>query len=153
MTTKKARIVKASLGADGKLRPLTAADKLGRVLRGRADALKLDSAAAFVPDADTPLLTRRELRELRPVTVGEAPDVAAVRRRLRLSQDEFAKLFGIPQATLKDWEQNHRSPDAPAYLRVIVQDPKAVPRPRSRRMAKVPGSPPARSRLHPRHAG
>jgi DNA-binding transcriptional regulator YiaG len=130
MTTKKARIAKASLGADGKLRRLNAAGKPGRVLRGRTDAAKLNSAAAFAPDADTPILTRRELRELRPVTVGEAPDVASVRRRLRLSQGAFAQLFGIPLATLKDWEQNRRSPDAPAraYLRVIAQDPKAVRR-------------------------
>lgn len=130
MTTKRARIAKASLGADGRLRRLTAAGKPGRALRGRADTERLDSAAAFAPDADTPLLTRRELRELRPVAVGEAPDVAAVRRRLRLSQGAFAQLFGIPLATLKDWEQNRRSPDAPAraYLRVIAQDPNAVRR-------------------------
>jgi putative transcriptional regulator len=90
----------------------------------------LDSKAAFEPDDDTPILTRRELRELRPVAVEEAPDVAALRRRLRMSQGAFATLFGIPLATVKDWEQGRRKPDAPAraYLRVIASNPKAVRR-------------------------
>jgi len=72
--------------------------------------------------------TRRELRELKPVQIEEAPDVASLRRRLRLSQGAFATLFGIPLATVKDWEQGRRTPDAPAraYLRVIAQNPRAV---------------------------
>jgi putative transcriptional regulator len=94
------------------------------------DPARIDSPAAFEPDADTPILTRRELREFRPVIVKDTIDVAAVRRRLRLSQGAFATLFGIPLATLKDWEQGRRQPDAPAraYLRVIARDPKAVRR-------------------------
>jgi putative transcriptional regulator len=97
-------------------------------MRGRADAARIDSPAAFEPDADTPILTRRELRELKPVRVDETPDIAALRRRLRLSQGAFATLFGIPLATVKDWEQGRRTPDAPAraYLRVIERNPKAV---------------------------
>jgi len=130
MSMKTKRIARARLGANGKLRRLMAGGKQGRVLRGQIDAARLNSPAAFAPDADTPVLTRRELRELKPVAVETAPDVAAVRRRLRLSQGAFAQLFGIPLATLKDWEQGRRSPDAPAraYLRVIAQDPKAVRR-------------------------
>ena len=128
MTTKRARIVKASLGADGRLRRIGQEGKTGRAMPGRVNAVRLDSPAAFAPDADTPILTRRELRELRPVAVNEAPDVAALRRRLRMSQGAFATLFGIPLATVKDWEQGRRKPDAPAraYLRVIEQNPKAV---------------------------
>jgi putative transcriptional regulator len=130
MTTKNGRIVRARLGADGKLRRITAAGKSGRILSERVNRARFDSPAAFAPDADTPVLTRRELRELRPVSVKDVPDVAAVRRRLGLSQGAFAQLFGIPLATVKDWEQGRRSPDAPAraYLRVIAQDPKAVRR-------------------------
>ena len=130
MTTKTKRIVKAKLGHDGKLRRVTAAGKLGRVLRGRVNIARLDSPAAFAPDADTPILTRRELRELKPVVVEEMPDITAMRQQLRLSQGAFAELFGIPLATVKDWEQGRRAPDAPAraYLRVIAQNPKAVRR-------------------------
>lgn len=129
MTTKTGHIVRARSGADGKLRRITAAGKAGRIIRGRVNSARLDSPAAFAPDADTPLLTRRELRELKPVNA-VAPDVAALRKRLGLSQGAFAHLFGIPLATVKDWELRRRSPDAPAraYLRVIAQDPKAVRR-------------------------
>jgi len=128
MTTKTGRIVRAKLGGDGQLHRISASGKMGGVIRRRVDRKRIHSAAAFAPDDDTPILTRRELRELRPVRVDEAPDVAALRRRLRLSQGAFATLFGIPLATLKDWEQGRRMPDAPAraYLRVISRNPKAV---------------------------
>ncbi len=130
MTTKSGRIVRAKLRSDGRLRRVTAAGRSGRVIRGRFDPAKFDSPAAFAPDADTPVLTRRELRELKPVTVEQVPDVLALRKRLGLSQGAFAHLFGIPLAALKDWEQGRRTPDAPAraYLRVIAQNPKAVRR-------------------------
>jgi putative transcriptional regulator len=126
MTTKAKPIAKARLGADGKI--YRGAGKTGRVLRGRVHDALLDMPAAFAPDADTPVLTRRELRELKPVLVDDAPDLAALRRRLRLSQGAFAVVFGIPLGTLKDWEQGRRVPDAPAraYLRVIARNPKAV---------------------------
>ena len=128
MTTKTGRIVRAKLGADGRLHRITASGKIGAVIRGRVDPKRINSPAAFAPDADTPVLTRRELREFKPVQVDETPDVAALRRRLRLSQGAFANLFGIPLATVKDWEQGRRTPDAPAraYLRVIARNPKAV---------------------------
>ena len=130
MTTKTARTVRARLGADGRLRRATAQGKAGRVLGGRVNLARLDSPAAFAPDADTRVLTRRELRDLKPALVSKGIDVSAVRRRLRLSQGVFAALFGIPLATVKDWEQGRRQPDAPAraYLRVIAQDPDAVRR-------------------------
>jgi len=128
MTTKTRRIVKAKLGADGRLRRVGATGKAGRLMQGKVNAALLDSPAAFAPDADTPVLTRRELRGLAPVNVSETPDITDMRRRLGLSQGAFAQLFGIPLATVKDWEQGRRVPDAPAraYLRVIARIPKAV---------------------------
>ncbi len=128
MTMKTKHIVKAKLGADGRLRRIGPAGKAGRLMRGRVNAALLDSPAAFAPDTDTPILTRRELRDLQPVAVDEAPNLTALRRRLHLSQGAFATLFGIPLATIKDWEQGRRNPDAPAraYLRVIARNPKAV---------------------------
>jgi len=129
MIMKTARITKARLGADGRLRRVTVAGKVGRAIQPRIDPARIDSAAAFEPDADTPILTRRELRDLG--TVSAAPiDVAALRRRLRLSQGAFATLFAIPLATVKDWEQGRRRPDAPAraYLCVIACAPKTVRR-------------------------
>ena len=51
-----------------------------------------------------------------------------VRMRLGLSQAEFAARFHLPVGTLRDWEQNRRTPDAPAlaYLRVIAREPDMV---------------------------
>jgi putative transcriptional regulator len=55
----------------------------------------------------------------------EVPDVRAIRRQLRMSQQEFARVYRIPLATLKNWEQGRRQPDAPAaaYLQVIAKRP------------------------------
>jgi putative transcriptional regulator len=57
-------------------------------------------------------------------------DVHAIRKRLGLSQAEFAARFGIPPGTLRDWEQGRRIPQGPArvLLKVIENDPKAVER-------------------------
>jgi putative transcriptional regulator len=53
------------------------------------------------------------------------PDVRAIREGLGLSQNAFARAYGIPLATLKGWEQGRRQPDATAsaYLSVIAHLP------------------------------
>ena len=48
------------------------------------------------------------------VHVVEVPDVRAIRRQWRMSQQKFARVYRIPLATLKNWEQGRRQPDAPA---------------------------------------
>ena len=57
-------------------------------------------------------------------------DVRRIRRRLKLSQGQFARRFGIPEATVRDWEQGRRCPEAAAraLLLVIEHEPKAVER-------------------------
>ena len=52
----------------------------------------------------------------------------ALRTRLGLSQAVFAARFHIPAASLRDWEQGRRKPDAAmlAYLTVIEQQPEIV---------------------------
>jgi putative transcriptional regulator len=62
------------------------------------------------------------------VTTVEIPDVKAIRKALHMSQHRFSALYRIPLATLKNWEQGRRSPDAPAaaYLRAIQRRPKEV---------------------------
>jgi putative transcriptional regulator len=58
------------------------------------------------------------------------PDIAAIRKRLGLSQERFAKKFGLSPATVRDWEQGRRLPDAPArnFLRVIAYAPETAER-------------------------
>lgn len=60
--------------------------------------------------------------------VVEVPDVKAIRKRLGMSQSEFASAYRIPLDTLQGWEQDRREPDATAsaYLRTIARLPKQV---------------------------
>jgi putative transcriptional regulator len=55
------------------------------------------------------------------VTVPEI-DVAAVRRRLQLSQAAFAKKFGFSTASVRNWEQGRRRPEGAARLLLAVID-------------------------------
>lgn len=58
------------------------------------------------------------------------PNVRAIRIRLKLTQPAFAKRFGLPVGTVRDWEQGRALPDQAArvLLRVIERDPVAVQR-------------------------
>ncbi len=61
---------------------------------------------------------------------GVALRIQMIRKGLSLSQAQFATQFHIPLATLKDWEQGRRQPEAAAwaYLQVIEGEPAAVRR-------------------------
>ncbi len=62
------------------------------------------------------------------VSVIHVPDVKAIRRHLRMSQREFSNAYQIPLATMKNWEQGRRYPDAPAaaYLTAIAKRPREI---------------------------
>jgi putative transcriptional regulator len=82
----------------------------------------------------------RAAEEARSIARGEAEparifvpkdvDVKAIRRGLSMTQEKFARTFGFPLPTLRDWEQGKSRPDtaARAYLLVISREPKAVER-------------------------
>ena len=55
-------------------------------------------------------------------------DVRAIRGKLGMTQEEFARQFGFSVNTLRHWEQGRRVPEGPtrAYLTVIDRAPKAV---------------------------
>ena len=55
-------------------------------------------------------------------------DVRALRTRLGLSREQFARRFRFPARTVQEWEQGRRKPDqsARAYLTVIDRNPQAV---------------------------
>lgn len=57
-----------------------------------------------------------------------AVDVAGLRRRLGLTQDQFAGRFGFSVATLRHWERGDRKPHGAALvlLNVIERNPAAV---------------------------
>lgn len=64
--------------------------------------------------------------ELPPGELMVAPQ--AVRRKLGMTQKEFAELLNIPVATLRNWEQNRfaMEPAARALLRLIYREPEAA---------------------------
>lgn len=74
-------------------------------------------------------IARGDIKAERVFTV-KGPDVAAIRKKLGLSQDRFARRFGLSPATVRDWEQGRRQPDAPArnLLKVIDYAPETVER-------------------------
>ena len=68
-----------------------------------------------------------KVRGIRVTTVS-VPDVKAIRDELHMSQQRFVAAFRILLATIKNWEQGRRAPDAPAaaYLLAIRRRPKEV---------------------------
>jgi putative transcriptional regulator len=74
------------------------------------------------PDPDAPL-TDEEFERGRGAMLARRARAAT-----GLSQNAFAAKYGIPAASLRDWEQGRRTPDAAtqSYLRVIARMPEAV---------------------------
>ncbi len=62
------------------------------------------------------------------VTTLKEPDVAAIRQKHQLNQEEFAALLGISVGTLRNWEQGRRKPHGPAKVLLTIADkqPKAL---------------------------
>jgi putative transcriptional regulator len=56
------------------------------------------------------------------------PEVRDLRRRARLTQQEFAARLGVPVETIRNWEQGKRMPRGPAraLLAVIAHAPETV---------------------------
>jgi putative transcriptional regulator len=57
-------------------------------------------------------------------------DIAALRRRLGLSRQQFADRFGLDLRAVQDWEQGRRRPERAArvLLKIIEKEPEAVQR-------------------------
>lgn len=62
------------------------------------------------------------------VTLQISPDVAKLRKKLKLSQREFSVLYHINIETLRKWEQGQREPDtiSRAYLKCIQNNPELI---------------------------
>jgi len=76
-----------------------------------------------MPEIDENELSDAALASVRPVLIAKRARLIA-----RLSQTEFARVYGIPVGTLRDWEQGRTDPDAAAvaYLTAIINDSEAV---------------------------
>ena len=55
-------------------------------------------------------------------------DIAALRRFVRLTQEQFARAMGISVHTLRNWEQGRRTPEGPAIalLRIAAKHPRVI---------------------------
>jgi putative transcriptional regulator len=79
--------------------------------------------AAARADPDNPPLTEEELAQFERV-----PNIKGIRKRLRLTQQQFAEMFGLSLSVVRDWEQGRFIPDQAArtLLKVIDRNPEAV---------------------------
>jgi putative transcriptional regulator len=55
-------------------------------------------------------------------------DIAALRGFVGMTQEEFATALGISVHTLRNWEQNRRTPEGPALalLRIAARHPRVL---------------------------
>jgi len=70
----------------------------------------------------------RQRRRLMSGKLEGGKDVAALRKFVGLSQREFAGALGISVHTLRNWEQDRRSPEGPALalLRIAARHPRII---------------------------
>jgi len=79
-------------------------------------------------DADFESAIRRDQRLRIIAGTLEPGDVAALRRFVRLTQEEFASALGISVRTLQNWEQDRVTPEGPglALLRIAARHPRII---------------------------
>ena len=91
---------------------------------GAFDAMS-DSArhAAALADPDAQPATEEQLARAQRI-----PNVRSLRRKLNLTQEQFARNFHLSLGAVRDWEQGRNQPDhaARALLRVIEYAPETV---------------------------
>jgi putative transcriptional regulator len=97
--------------------------------RGRVDIKRVRSATDrdiarwIAEDPDTaPKLPRGA--KLRLIHNPPLPDVKGIRKKLGLTQAEFAQHFGLSRRTIEQWEQGRAIPDRPARILLAVIDHK-----------------------------
>ena len=73
-------------------------------------------------------IERGAARPARTFEIKTANDVVRVRNKLGLPQIKFARLLGISEDTLQNWEQGRRKPAGPAkvLLKIAAKHPKIV---------------------------
>jgi len=101
-----------------------------RKIRGRVNAKKV---ASFT-EADIERFAREDDSDTRelggPRYVPPRTDVRALRKRLGLSQSQFARRYLLSVRTVQQWEQEQREPSEPArvLLFAIARNPRTVAR-------------------------
>jgi putative transcriptional regulator len=96
-------------------------DDIRAAKRGRPplhQATDADIARAILNDADT----------VPEVTLDQIIAPKNIRRRLNMTQEQFAEAVGLPVATLRNWEQGRNSidPAGKSLLILLARDPEAA---------------------------
>ncbi len=90
--------------------------------------------AAALSDPDAQPLTDEQLARMKPFS-----RVKRLRINLRLTREQFAKRYGIPLNTLRDWEQYRSEPDRPvqSYIDAIEACPDVIAEALSKRRVSL----------------
>ena len=73
-------------------------------------------------------IKKGQLKPSRVTRVETPDDITLLRKKLKLSQAQFASVLGISTDTLQNWEQGRRHPTGPArvLLRVAARHPEVL---------------------------
>ena len=73
-------------------------------------------------------MPKRQRERIMRGQIAGGKDVVALRKFVRMTQQEFADALGISVHTLRNWEQNRRTPEGPALalLRVAARHPRVL---------------------------
>ena len=73
-------------------------------------------------------IPRRQRERIMRGQIDPVKDIVALRRFVGLTQEEFAEALSISVHTLRNWEQDRRSPEGPALalLRVAARHPRVL---------------------------
>ncbi len=87
-----------------------------------------DEARELTDDDFASAIPARLRRRLIKGQFEAGSDIAALRRFVRLTQEQFARAMGISVGTLRNWEQGRRTPDGPAIalLRIAAKHPRII---------------------------
>lgn len=104
--------------------------KIRTAKRAVETMIEKGEAVVSAPNVEPGGTLAKELRAagIEPTRVEAGPvDIAALRARLGMTQEEFALRYNLNLRALQNWEQG-REPDAVvrSYLRAIENDPEAV---------------------------
>ncbi len=116
--------------------------------------MTLEQILASEPDVDYAKLDATTEEDIRRYMIedGEDPDEEIhdediispwyIRKRLAMTQTEFAKALRIPVATLRNWEQNRvaMDPSTVALMTIIAREPEAALRALRYRTAGPPAT-------------
>lgn len=113
-------VVRAKLEADGTVKVRRAEGKFRRA-KPRTDWSRVDATT----EAE---IARQIAEDEAEANRDAARWVRRVRRKVGLSQNQFATRVGVSVATLRNWEQGKRFPRGPAraLLRIIDHAPEAA---------------------------